>query len=334
MKMASLLISGVVCISGFALVSNSMGAEAPARLVAAEGKVEAMPGADVDVGSDIIGRIAEVYVNEGQTVKKGALLATIENADAKAKLAEAQAELQVAASRLKEVKAGSRPEEIKRARAMLDAMEADEVLAGANLERNAALYKEELITQASLDEFTRAFKAARSRTEASREDLRLAQKGARPETVKVHEDSVKRARAAVEYYKTLLEKTFIRSPIDGKVIHKHLDAGETITPELFLVTIAEVRLLRVNAEVDETDVGRINLNDPVEITTDAFPGARFKGRIAEIAEYVGSRKIQPNNPAKNLDVKVIQVKIALLEKTPFRLGMTVDVKIMPNHDLK
>ncbi|MBI5235496.1 MAG: efflux RND transporter periplasmic adaptor subunit [Deltaproteobacteria bacterium] len=327
-------LSGIIFILGLAHAHNSIGADIAGRLVAAEGKVEAMPGADVDVGSGIIGRISRVYVNEGQTVKKGSLLAVLENADAKAKLAEAQAELEVQVSRLKEVKAGSRPEEIKRARALLDALEADEVLAGANLKRNAALYKEELITQASLDEFTRAFKAARSRTEASREDLSLALKGPRPETVKVHEDSVKRAKASVEYYKTLLEKTFIRSPIDGKVIHKHLDAGETITPELFLVTIAEVGALRVNAEVDETDVGRINLLDPAEITTDAFPGARFKGRIAEIAEYVGSRKIQPNNPAKNLDVKVIQVKIALLEKAPFKLGMTVDVKIMPNHGQK
>jgi len=65
------------------------------------------------------------------------------------------------------------------------------------------------------------------------------------------------------------------------------------------------------------------------VTSDAYPGTTFKGEIQEISDYVGPRKVKPNNPAKNLDMKVIQVKILLKEKTPFKLGMTVDVRIIP-----
>jgi multidrug resistance efflux pump len=72
------------------------------------------------------------------------------------------------------------------------------------------------------------------------------------------------------------------------------------------------------------------VGNAVEVTSDAYPGSVFQGRIAEIADYVGARKIRPNEPAKNLDEQVIQVKITLQENSPFRLGMAVDVRIHPD----
>ena len=159
------------------------------------------------------------------------------------------------------------------------------------------------------------------------EGKKLLEKGPKEETIKLFEDSVKRTEASVEYYENTLEKTYIKSPISGKVIHKYLEEGEMVIEEVPLVAIADVEKIRISAEVDETDVAKIKIGDPVEIKSDAYSGRVFSGEIVDIADYVGKREIRPNNPARNLDMKVIQVKVGLSEKTPLKIGMTVDVRI-------
>ncbi len=81
--------------------------------------------------------------------------------------------------------------------------------------------------------------------------------------------------------------------------------------------------------MDETDIGRVRVGDSAAITSDAYRGTVYKGRVKQIADYAGLRNVKPSNPAVNLGLKVVQVKIELLEPTPFRLGMSVDVKITP-----
>lgn len=300
------------------------------RHVAAEGKVKAMPGQEIDVGSELIsGRIEKVFVKEGDFAKKGDLLIKLDNRDIQAKLKEAEGELKVAEAKFEEVASGSRKEEIKKADAALDARIADMELARANLERYERLYKEGLVQKALLDEKENIFKVAKARVKEAEEEKILLEKGPKKETLKFYEDSAQKARSTVEYYERLLEKTIIKSPITGKIINKYLEEGETVIPETPILTVADVENIRINAEVDEVDIGKIKVGDYVEITSDAYPEKVFKGEIQEIADYVGVRKIRPNNPAKNLDMKVIQVKIGLKEKTPFKIGMTVDVKIMP-----
>ncbi len=303
----------------------------PIRYVAAEGKVEVMPGFEIEVGSEIDGKISEFFVEEGDHVNKGDLIARLANRDIQAKLKEAEAELAVANARLKEVASGAREEEIEKAKAILYRAIADMEMAQKELARYGKLFKEGLISRADMDEKERAFKIATARVKEAEEEKRLLEKGPKQETLKLHEDAVKSAEATAEYYKRLLEKSFITAPISGKVIRKYLQKGEMISKEMqtSLVAIADVERIRINAEVDETDIGRIRVGDTVEVASDAYPGKIFKGEVQEISAYVGARKVRPNNPTKNLDMKVVQVKIALNEKTPFKLGMTVDVEIMP-----
>jgi ABC exporter DevB family membrane fusion protein len=302
------------------------------KYVAAEGKVEAMHGFEVEVGSEIDGKIAEFFVEEGDVVEKGKLIARMENRDIEAKLKEAMAELEVARSRLKEVASGAREEEIKKATASLAAAAADMEFAKMSLQRNKELFSEGLVTGEVLDEKEMALKVAEARVREAEEEERLLKKGPKQETIKLNEDAVKSAAANVEYYKKVLEKTFITAPISGKVIRKYLQAGEMLSKEMLIsiVAIADVEKIWINAEVDETDVGRFRMGDPVEVKSDAYPGKVFSGEIREISDYVGPRKVKPNDPARNMDMKVVHAKIALKEKTPFRLGMTVDVRILPH----
>jgi multidrug resistance efflux pump len=299
------------------------------QYVAAEGKIEAVPGFEVEVGSEIEGKIAEILVNEGSLVRKGDLIARIENREIQAKLNEAVAALEVSKSRLLETSSGSRQEEIRKAAAALESAVADREIAAKELERHEQLFTKGLIAKSLLDEKERLFRVSAARVKEAEEEKILRDKGAKQETIKVLEDSVIQAEAAAAYLKAILDKTYITAPISGKIIRKYLNSGEMTSKDVqpYLVAVADIEKIRINAEVDETDIGRVSLGNRVEVTTYAFPKTIFRGFVREISDYAGARKVIPNNPAKNRDMKIIQVRIELTEKTPLKLGMTVDVKI-------
>jgi len=299
------------------------------QYISAEGKLEARPGAEVDVGSAMTARIERFLVNVGEHVAKGQVIAVLDAKDLTARLHQAEAELAVAKARRNEVAAGARDEEIKQAQAVLQRAQSEQMQADKEFSRSGQLFKDKFVSRATLDNAESAYKVATARMAEAKEHLRLLQSGPRRETLALHEAQVSQAEANVRYVRSLLDKTRVVSPISGILIERYLDAGEVVMPEKPLAAIADTGQLRINAEVDETDAGRLKLNDPVEVTAYAYPGKVYRGRVEEIADYVGKREIKPNNPAVNLGLKIIQVKIALLEATPLKLGMTVDVRIMP-----
>ncbi|NTU42298.1 MAG: HlyD family secretion protein [Nitrospirales bacterium] len=303
----------------------------PPGYVAAEGKVESLPGSAVELGSEIDGRIHEFPVEEGDQVKKGDIIAVIENRDVEARRREAEAGLAVAQARLKEVLAGSREEERERAAAALSAAVAEREMAEKEAERYKQLLADGLVSRSAREEKERAYKVAAARVKEGEETKRLLDRGARQETIRVYEDSVRQAEATVQYVKRIQEKTVVLSPISGKVIRKYLQKGEIINQymQTALVAIADPDKIRINAEVDETDMGRVNRGDLVEVRADAYPGKVFRGEVTDILEYTGSREVRPNNPQKNLAMKVVQVKVGLKDNVSLKIGMTVDVRIMP-----
>lgn len=299
--------------------------------VAAEGKVEAMPGFDVDLGTgELSGRIAKILVKEGDPVSQGQVVAVLENEDLEAQVKQSEQELTVARSRLTELESGARKEEIAVAAASLDGAGARLEEARYRLKRNRELLAQRLVSQADVDATEAAFKTARAAVKDAEERKKLLEAGPKPETVQLYREQVRLAQTALDYNRKRLDKTNIRSPIDGTVIERYLDEGEGVTPEIPIVAIADLNKVWINAEVDETDVGKIRVGNKVQISSNAYPGTQYKGTIREIAQYAGARKIRPSNPAVNLGLKIVQVKIELPQPTPLRLGMTVDVKIIPD----
>jgi multidrug resistance efflux pump len=337
MKWKKLAVAATVPVVALALYfglrsqsSNAPATTLPApRYIAAEGKLEALPGAEMEVGSELIARIERFNVGEGEHVAQGQVIAVLDSKDLLARLKQAEAELAVAKARHAEVAAGARKQEIKQAQAALERAQAEQLLAKTEYQRSSKLYQDKFVSQATLDNAASAYKVATARAAEATEKLRLLQAGPRSETLDLLMSQVTQAETSVRYVRSLLDKTSVLSPISGTLIERYMDAGEIVIPEKPIAVIADIGQLRINAEVDETDAGRLQLGDPVEISAYAYPGRTFKGRVDEIADYVGKREIKPNNPAVNLGLKIIQVKIALLEATPLKLGMTVDVRIMP-----
>jgi HlyD family secretion protein len=136
------------------------------------------------------------------------------------------------------------------------------------------------------------------------------------------------ALASRDHYDALIAKTRIVSPIDGVVLARYVHPGETIQAAARLVTIADLKRVRVEAEVDEFDVGRVTLGASVRITAEGFRDISWQGTVEEIPDAVVMRRIQPEDPGRPTDTRVLLVKIALAEPTPLKLGQRVEVELM------
>ena len=123
----------------------------------------------------------------------------------------------------------------------------------------------------------------------------------------------------------LVEKTVITAPIDGVVITRHVHAGETIEAGDAIVTVADLKKTRVEAEIDEFDTARVRLGANVDVTAEGF-GRTWRGTIEEIPDAVVNRRLNPQDPSKPIDTRVLLVKVAFAEPTPLKLGQRVEVQ--------
>ncbi len=134
------------------------------------------------------------------------------------------------------------------------------------------------------------------------------------------------AAAEVRRLEALVEKTIITAPIDGVVISRDVQAGETIATGDPIVTIADLGKTRVEAEVDEFDAARMRLGAAASVKAEGFD-REWRGAIEEIPDSVVNRRLKPQDPSKPIDTRVLLVKIAFAEPTPLRLGQRVEVRI-------
>ena len=134
------------------------------------------------------------------------------------------------------------------------------------------------------------------------------------------------AAAEVRRLEALVGKTVITAPIDGVVIARNVHAGETVDSGDELVTIADLKKTRVEAEIDEFDVARIHLGATVNVMAEGFEKG-WRGTIEEIPDSVVNRRIKPQDPSKPIDTRVLLVKVAFAEQTPLKLGQRVEVRI-------
>ena len=125
----------------------------------------------------------------------------------------------------------------------------------------------------------------------------------------------------------ILAKTQVTSPIDGVVTSRNTDPGEMIAAGAPIVTVTDLGRLRIEAEVDEFDAGRIKLGDAVTVTAEGFPGKALKAIVEEIPDTVVGRRLKPLDPSRPIDTRVLLVKIAFKEPAPFKLGQRVDLEI-------
>jgi RND family efflux transporter MFP subunit len=186
------------------------------------------------------------------------------------------------------------------ARARVGEAEADIRLFQAEVERAKHLFSEDVGSKQAWDKAERDLDSARARLASAVAEVRRLQ--------------------------ALVEKTVITAPIDGVVITRHVHAGETVDTGEAIVTVADLRRTRVEAEIDEYDTARMRLGAPVEVAAEGF-GRTWRGTIEEIPDSVVNRRLNPQDPSKPIDTRVLLVKVAFAEATPLKLGQRVEVVV-------
>ncbi|HEY0143562.1 MAG TPA: efflux RND transporter periplasmic adaptor subunit [Thermoanaerobaculia bacterium] len=213
------------------------------------------------------------------------------------------------------------------------------------VEEKQTVHAGQVIARIAADDTKAALAVARSRVGEADADIRLfaaevarAQHlfredvGSRQAVDKAERDlEASRARrgsavAEVRRLEALVEKSVITAPIDGVVITRYAHAGETITNGDPVITIADLKRMRVEAEIDEFDVARVQLGGKAVVKAEGYKG-QWRGTIEEIPDSVVNRRLNPQDPSKPIDARVLLVKIAFDETAPLKLGQRVEVRI-------
>jgi len=333
------ILSGCVLVAGsFMAVAHvpKSGKPAPSvtpaaghsPIVAAAGRVEPQ-SEEIKIGSQLDGKLAEVPVEEGQSVHRGEVIAVLINDDYRARVALAEATVGEKEAALDRLNNGSRREERKESAA--EVVEAQAVLENARTERErrAQLYADKVLSREEFERSDRELKVAEARLAEARERNELVDNQTRIEDRNRAVAELAEARAQVAEAQALLDKTIIRSPIDGTVLRKKLHAGESVSGkgDMPIVTLGDCSRLRVRADVDETDVARVRAGQPAWVTAEAFGDRRFTGRVIRIGQILGRKNVRTDEPTERVDTKILETLIELDPGQQLPSGLRVDTFI-------
>jgi HlyD family secretion protein len=210
----------------------------------------------------------------------------------------------------------------------------------------AAVRKGDLLVELRDDEVKASLREAHHRLTEVEVALRLEQvrsrldsilplvSGKEPQPPDVRRDSLTAAtarrdaaKAAIDRLEAESAKYRIVAPIDGVVIARLVEPGETVSAAAPLMTIVDLSRLRVEAEVDEFDIEAVSSRAEVTITAEGYPDRRWRGEVEEIAAAVVARQLRPEDPGRPADTGVLPVKIAFREPCPLKLGQRVEIVI-------
>ena len=273
------------------------------------------------------GRVEFLAVDEGDDVQAGQILARVDPVRYQAATAKAKAEVAVREQELARLLAGSRPEEIAKARAEVADAQASFQDASHLYQRRKALYQSRSISRQALDDTTARLDSAKAQLDKAKEALRLAVKGPREEDIAAARATLLAAKAALELAQRELADTRLSAPRSGVIQQRVLEMGDMAFPQTPVYTLAILDPVWVRAYVAETDLGKLKPGMAAEIFSDSYPGKSYPGWVGFIsptAEFTPKQVQTPELRAK----LVYRVRVfACNPQRELRLGMPVTVRL-------
>jgi HlyD family secretion protein len=271
--------------------------------------------------------LAELLVEEGDRVESGQVLGRLHTGKLEAAAAAAQAQVAAQEQVLAALQAGSRPQEIRRARAQADALKARARTAQITFERQQKLAKQKLASPEDLDQARAAADTAEAEAEAAEQTYALAVAGARPEEIAQAQAQLEAQRANLELARSQLSDATLIAPAAGVVRERILQPGDMASPQTPALTLALMNPLWVRAYVPEPDLGRIVPGARAEVRTDSFPDKVYRGWVGFISP---TAEFTPKN-VETPDLRtrlVYQVRVLVCNpEDELRLGMPATVVI-------
>jgi HlyD family secretion protein len=246
--------------------------------VSASGEIR--PDVYVNIGANAFGKIVKLYVEEGERVKKGQLLAQIENVQSNADVAATRAQL--AASRTDSVAAAAA---LKTSQANLNRARAEAERARLDYQRAEKLFGENLIAKSDFDTTKAAWESASAAVEQAK--AQVAQAAAQKQSADAH---ISQVQATLTRATDVFQKTIYTAPFDGVITNLPVREGETVvvgiqnSPGSTLMTLANMSVINAEVNVDETDIVNVEVGQLAEITIDALPDQVFAGKVTQIGD--------------------------------------------------
>ena len=246
--------------------------------------------ATVEAVPKVSGRLDDVTVRLGDRVRKGQTLAKVEDREIAEQVKQAQASFDVAAATIRQ-------------------READLRLAQTNLDRSKNLFDRQLIPKQTFDDTDARYQAA-----AAQLDLAKAQ--------------YQQAQARLDELKINLANTVISSPVSGFVGKRALDPGAWVTPNSAFISVVDIDIVRLVANIVEKDLRRINSGMKADVAVDAYPGEHFVGRIAHVAPV-----LDPSTRTAQIEVEIanssFRLKPGMYAKVSFTVEHKENVLVVP-----
>jgi len=288
--------------------------------VNASGKI--YPEVEVKISPDISGQITELHVQEGDSVRRGQVLARI-YADIYA------LQRDEAAARVNQSSAI-----VSNSRASLEALSANLDQARQNYERNKQLYDQKVISRAELEQYEVTYRSAQANYNAAQENIRSLQAG------------VQSSRTGLIKATKDLSRTTIVAPMNGVISSLKVKKGESVAGNAFnvgteMMTVADMSVMEVRVDVGENDIVKVSIGDSADVEVDAYNNRKFRGIVTQIASStkgsamgsaLGSNEVTNYEVRIRLDRSSYQDLIdpSKPKKFPFRPGMnaSADIKTM------
>jgi HlyD family secretion protein len=328
----AMVVVAVVAVSATLLVTQSGFISRPAAKVEASAKTEktaapasgvvlAAPGRVegqsevIEVGASADGVLTDVRVREGQEVAAGDVLAMVDCGDVEAERQAALALGESARQSRERLLRGSRDEERRIAANETTSAEAVVKQAQSHYQRQSSLFETGDISRAQWEQARRDLDVASATLRAAQDRVALVNAKALPEDLARANAEILAAENRARALTARVGKCAVRAPQAGRVLRVHLQAGETVsalTPRP-VVSLADLSRLRVRAEVDERDLGRVQLGQSVLVSADAFPEKQFAGRVTSFGALMGRKQVRTGDPAEKSDRDVLEVLVDLQE---------------------
>jgi len=276
------------------------------------------PEVEVKISPDISGEITELNVEEGDSVKKGQVLARI-FADIYA-LQRDEAASQVSRSQAT----------VNNSNAALEALKASLDMAKQSYDRNKTLYDQKVISKSELEQYETTYRSAQANYNAAKENIRSLQAG------------VQSSQTGLTKANKDLSRTTLVAPMNGVVSSLKIKKGERVAGNSFnvgteMMTVADMSVLEVRVDVGENDIVKVNIGDSADVEVDAYNNRKFKGIVTQIASSTKSSasSISTSNDVTNYEVRIRLDKESYKDlidparpkKIPFRPGMNANADI-------
>src|SRR5947208_1495548 len=293
--------------------------------VTASGEIK--PQTFVNVGANAMGRIVRLMVKEGDRVKKGQVVAQLENVQSGADVAAMRATLQS-----NQTDAVAAEAALKTDQAALKSSIADEGRAKLEYDRAQSLYADRLVPKSDYDSKKAAWEVASALV--SQNQARVSQAKAQLDSAQGH---IGQARASLTRASDVFSKTTYVAPFDGVITNLPVREGETVVmgiqnaPGSTLMTIADMSIITAEVRVDETDIVNVKVGQSADVTVDALPGKTFKGTVTQIGDNAiirSSGLATSQSTSSSQEAKDFKVTVTLKDPPEnLRPGLSATAKI-------